>query len=263
MRQELRERFIAHPGELGTAREEIIRSFLRAYLPRRFEISSGFVFDSAGRLSRQIDIIIADESICPRFEIPGGKRIYPCEAVLAIGQIRSTLTSESSLREAIENLASATLLDRSANGRAIDPQTREVLDPGRNHLDRIFSFLWISGDALLAETARDYLWTHLLETAPQGWPNLVLALDQYLITFCCDGGVCPNPYDARGLVLQRAHQDDELLLRFYNLLGQALATTRTSCFPYWSYLQQARQWNAEITHGLDDPPPLLSNITRG
>lgn len=51
MKADLRERLIAHPGELGTDREEVIRSFLRAYLPKRFEVSTGFVFDVNGTVS--------------------------------------------------------------------------------------------------------------------------------------------------------------------------------------------------------------------
>jgi hypothetical protein len=82
MSRDLKEQLISHPGELGTEREEVLRSFLRLHLPRRFEVSTGFIFDSAGNLSKQLDIIIADSLVFPRFETPGGKRIYPCECVV-------------------------------------------------------------------------------------------------------------------------------------------------------------------------------------
>ena len=62
MRENLAERMVAHPGELGVGREEIIRRFLRAYIPARFEVSTGFVFDSKGNLSKQLDIVIANAS---------------------------------------------------------------------------------------------------------------------------------------------------------------------------------------------------------
>src|SRR6266704_3314125 len=90
MSADLKERLISHPGEVGTDREEIIRGFLRSYLPKRFEVSTGFVFDSKGGLSKQLDIIIADSLVCPRFETLGGKRIYPCECVVSVGQVRSS-----------------------------------------------------------------------------------------------------------------------------------------------------------------------------
>lgn len=56
-------------------------------------------------------------------------------------------------------------------------------------------------------------------------PN-VIALDKYLITFHCDGGVCPNLMDASGIAYQRPSVDDKLLMRSDTLLGQAIAVTR-------------------------------------
>jgi hypothetical protein len=89
MADELKQRLVPHRGELGTAREEIVRQFLRSYLPRRFEISSGFVFDAHGNLSQQLDVIIADGMMCPRFSVAGGVHFYPCEAVIAVGQVNA------------------------------------------------------------------------------------------------------------------------------------------------------------------------------
>jgi hypothetical protein len=117
MRADLAERMVEHPGELGTGREEIIRRFLRSYIPARFDVSTGFVFDSKGNVSKQLDIIIANALLCPRFETAGGNRFYPCESVVAVGQVKSSLTSDTALQSALENLESVKELDRSANGR--------------------------------------------------------------------------------------------------------------------------------------------------
>ena len=78
MRADLAGRMVEHPGELGAGREEIIRRFLRSYIPARFDVSTGFVFDSKGNVSKQLDIIIANALLCPRFETAGGNRFYPC-----------------------------------------------------------------------------------------------------------------------------------------------------------------------------------------
>jgi hypothetical protein len=51
--------------------------FLRAYIPARFDVSTGFVFDSKGNVSKQLDIVIANALVCPRFETAGGNRFYP------------------------------------------------------------------------------------------------------------------------------------------------------------------------------------------
>jgi hypothetical protein len=261
MKTDLRERLISHPGELGTSREEIIRDFLRSYLPRRFEISTGFAFDSAGHLSQQLDIVIADASICPRFENAGKKRLFPCEVVSAVGEIKSSLTSIKELRAALDNLASAKRLDRSANGEALDCNTLEKLDPKSNHLDQIFTFLLITGKCLSETTVRDGLIAFLEENEPSVWPNVIIALEKYLVTFCCDSGICPNPLDARGIAIQKDTDKNDILMHFYLLLARALDATRVSSMPYSAYLKDNRNWNADVWHSCSEyPPPFLSSF---
>jgi len=264
MRAELAERLLEHPGELGIGREEILRKFLRAYIPSRFEVSTGFVFDSKGNVSKQLDIVIANALVCPRFETAGGNRFYPCESVVAVGQVKSSLTSEAELRSALQNLESVKDLDRSADGKAFDWQRGETIDHLNNHLHQIFTFLLICGKAMKDRAMHVKLMDHVLSTAPHLWTNVVLALDQYVVTFHCKAGVCPNPMDARGLALQRASKEDELLMRFYLLLGQAIEVTRVSGLPYWEYLSAANSWSGEVHFAAtDDPPPLLSALTTG
>ena len=262
MRADLAERLINHPGQLGGGREEILRRFLRDYLPKRFEVSSGFVFDSGGKISRQLDVIVADAGICPRFEIQGGSRVYPCESVVAVGQVKSSLTSKAEFLAAMENLASAKRLDRAAFGRpAVDGGGS--LEPSRSHLDEVFTFLFISGRAMARVTMHELLVDYVSSTPITSWPNVVLALDRYLATFCCDNGVCSNPYDARGIAMQPKRPNDELLVRFYLLLGSAISAIRVSDLPYWDYLQDARSWTADVYSSTENPPPYLQTLTIG
>ena len=80
--------------------------------------------------------------------------------------------------------------------------------------------------------------------------------------FCCDGGVCPNPLDARGIALQS--DDGILLMLFYLLLGRAIEVTRVSGVSYWEYLNTATRWSPEIWHETyEDPPRHLVSITSG
>src|SRR6185436_19826719 len=109
------ERLIPNALEFGTNREEIVREFLSLHLPKRFGVSTGFVFDSNGAISKQMDIVIYDCNDCPRFETVGGKYFFPCEAVVAVGQVKSRLNSKSEFLESLENLKSAKVLNRSAD----------------------------------------------------------------------------------------------------------------------------------------------------
>lgn len=266
MKQDLAHRLIAHPGELGSDREEIVRQFLRAYLPKRFEISTGFVFDCHGRISGQIDIVIFNSLSCPRFETPGGVRFFPCESVVAVGQVKSSLRRQRDLDEAIQNLESVKSLDRSAGGRAIDVESGERLNNLDNHRDQIFGFILVAGKALAPDSLHERFLHYTVGSQPHLWPNVILVLGSCLITFCCDDGVCPNPMHARGVALQLAGSEDLLLDRFYVLLGRALQSTRISSLPYWEYLQRARKWDAKVFYAATgdegEPPPYLSSVPR-
>jgi len=264
MSDDLAERLISHPGELGADREQIIRQFLRTYLPTRFDISNGFVFDSAGNVSKQLDIIVSNSLVCPRFETAGGTRFFPCESVVAVGQVKSSLNSRRVFREAIANLESVKSLDRSAGGKAIDTRHTEKIDHLRNHLHQIFTFVFVVGETMEEDTVQTELMNYVLATEPHLWPNIIFALKKYLATFCCDYGICPNPMDARGVALQSASEDDDLLMRFYVLLGGAIEETRVSAFSYWDYLHGARPWSAQVWYSPNgDPPPYLHSLPRG
>jgi hypothetical protein len=261
MRADLHERLIPHAGELGTAREEVIREFLRSYLPKRFEIASGFAFDASGNASRQLDIIIADALTCPRFEAAGGARFYPCEAIVAVGQVKSSLTSVAEFEEALENLASAKRLDRSASGSAVDWRTAEPIDNILNHRHQVFTFLFVTSDILSEEAVRDALFEFVQANDPHVWPNVIIAVNHYLATFCCDGGICPNPMCARGIAFQDNTEERDILMYFYLLLGRALDATTVGSMPYREYLRHAQQFNARVWHSTtDNPPPFLSSI---
>ena len=265
MVSELRESLIPHRGELGLAREEVIRKFLRAYLPKRYEVSSGFVFDSTGDVSQQLDVIITDSTIAPRFETAGGIRFYPCESVVAVGQIKSQLSSQRELWGAIENVRSVSLLDRSAGGHAVCVNTGEPIDHTQNHLHRIFTFIFIIDRAISSDTATSVLLEAVQRSHPHEWPNLIFSLKHYLITYCCDQGICPNTMHARGISTVKVGDNSEGLLRFYLLLTQAISTTSVARMSSWEYLHEfanlsgATVVTSATTNG--EPPPYLDTLT--
>lgn len=84
------------PASVGAAREHAVREKLEKILPGQVGIGSGFVFDSYGHTSKQTDIIIYEKGICPVFSIEGTPETtyYPCEGVIAIGEIKSTLDTD-------------------------------------------------------------------------------------------------------------------------------------------------------------------------
>ena len=53
-------------GEVGTLIEEMFRSYLAEILPEKIGVSHGFVMDSDGGESQQMDIILYDKMSTPR-----------------------------------------------------------------------------------------------------------------------------------------------------------------------------------------------------
>ena len=173
------------------------------------------------------------------------------------------MSSIDTFDSAIRNLETAKALDRSANGTAIDNRYEEPWNQFDNHLHQIFSFIFVTERALDDETIVMQMLERVTAQSPHLWPNVIFALDQYLCTYRCDEGVCTNPNHARGVAIQRACNDDEILMRFYLLLGRALDAIRVSSFPYWEYLYQAKTWPADVHYACtDNPPPYLSSIVR-
>lgn len=263
MRLDLAQRLVGHPGELGREREEVVREFLRRYLPKRFEIATGFVFDAHEKVSEQVDIIIADSFRCPRFETVGGTRYFPCESVVAVGQVKSSLTSTEQFRAALLNLESVKELDRSGGGRARDQATCEPIEQLANHLHQIFTFVLVTGKSLSRMIATETMMEFVLERDAHLWPNVALAMDQWLLTYCCDEGVCPNPMHSRGVASQPADGQQDLVMRFYLLLARAIEVTAVANLPYSAYLHRMGDWTAEVSFSTrDTPPPYLESIPR-
>lgn len=261
MRDDLRQQLVSHPGELGLGREEIIRKFLRENLPERFLVSTGFVFDCHGTLSKQIDLIIADKHACANFTTSGGTRFFPCEAVVAVGQVKSRMDKMETLYDAMENLESVKYLDRSSGGMSKDSRYGESIDHTMNHLHQIFSFVFVTGKSLAADTVGSTYLEYVVGRPAHSWTNIIFSLDKFLVTFCCDHGICPNPMDARGVSVQKSSNKSDLLINFFVLLGYAIEATRVGGFHYWQYLRDATIFEGNVYHPLfDDAPPYLSSL---
>lgn len=101
------------PVAVGEAMEQPVKDQLEQILPRGIGVGSGFVIDGDGNTSRQTDVVLYEKDICPTFSInkTPGTTFYPCEGVIAAGQVKSLLTKQM-LREEFEKVASVKRLKR-------------------------------------------------------------------------------------------------------------------------------------------------------
>lgn len=101
------------PIAVGDAMEQPVRAQLKNILPSGIAVGSGFIIDSYGSTSRQTDIVLYERDICPVFSINNtpNTTYYPCEGVIAVGQVKSVL-NKTQLREEFEKIASVKRLKR-------------------------------------------------------------------------------------------------------------------------------------------------------
>lgn len=97
-----------NPTDMGTIRESALKKFLISHLPKRCDIvSGGFIFDSEGNKSKQLDLIITNDLTLQfkQFEENAGKSFAAIEGCYAIISVKSTLT-KSKLYECLEEFSS-------------------------------------------------------------------------------------------------------------------------------------------------------------
>ena len=101
------------PVTVAAAMEQPIRAQMEQILPRGIKIGSGFIIDSQGGTSRQTDLVLFEREICPVFSINDTPETtyYPCEGVIAVGEVKSTLDNQS-LEDAFDKIASVKKLKR-------------------------------------------------------------------------------------------------------------------------------------------------------
>jgi hypothetical protein len=79
---------VTHPGAKGDGSELHWKEMLSGFLPSRYLVSKGFVVDSTGCRSEQIDVIIHDHVFSPLLWENGGHLYVPAESVYAVFEVK-------------------------------------------------------------------------------------------------------------------------------------------------------------------------------
>jgi hypothetical protein len=223
----------------GESREKALIALLRKYLPKRVEIDGGFVIDANGGTSKQQDVVIYDRTVGTVFEVNSVK-YYPCESVIAVGEVKANILSTEKLIEALENIRSVKQLDRSNNGT-----NQVVTGPGISltqlikfdptlHRDQILGFIFTS-----ATLTKDYLPQALQNFNSNNprkvWPNLFCDFKRMLISYRTPEGLYPSAMEANSLYYTEDSEIKDLLLLFYCILANFVEEAHVTRPNYFSY----------------------------
>lgn len=107
---------LEHPITKGEHCESAWIDFFRSFLPNKYAVDKGFVFDHKGNVSEQIDIIIYDSLYAPlMFGTDAGEKFITAESVYAVFESKPKIDKET-LEYAKYKINSVTALKRTSRG---------------------------------------------------------------------------------------------------------------------------------------------------
>jgi hypothetical protein len=229
---------IDHPVLSGESREHALTALLQKYLPQRVGVSRGIVIDAHGAESRQQDVVIYDRTVGTVFEI-NSIRHFPCESVIAVGEVKANITSVATLTDALEKIRSVKTLDRSNGGQnkittgpGISLKGVEF-NPSKNHRDQILGFVFTSS-SLAKETLLERIQSYNAQHPRTEWMNLFCDFKKYLVSYECDS-LYPSAMDAKYLYCTKESEVPDLLLLFYCILATFVEEAHVARPLYFSY----------------------------
>lgn len=96
---------IQHSGEQGRENELSLARLLTNFLPRRYSVGSGLLIDSNDDSSKQMDIVVFDQSDAPALLAQTTQVLFPIEDVRACIEVKTTI-AKSEVEDAGEKFSS-------------------------------------------------------------------------------------------------------------------------------------------------------------
>lgn len=118
---------LSHPTSQGDQCEGKWIEFLRSFLPNRYAAAKGFVFDSGGSISDQIDVIIYDPHHSPLIFIgENGEHYVTAESVYAVFEVKQK-ADNGNMTYAQEKISSVRDMHRTSreiisSGQIVEPR---------------------------------------------------------------------------------------------------------------------------------------------
>jgi hypothetical protein len=166
-----------HAAESGAEAELILKAFLKARLPRRFDIESGLVVNTDGTISSQTDLIIFDALNSPVYRQGPKVHILPRDNVAVVIEVKSKLNKDQ-LKDAAKKIASVKRLRPTPITNVDQPVTFGDMIM-TNTLGCVFAFDSYTSLDTLADNLKEI--NSAYDSAD--WIDLVVVLDKGYIGY--------------------------------------------------------------------------------
>ena len=156
----------------------MLNKFLKAHLPRRFDVESGFVIGRGGILSRQTDLIIFDALDSPIYRRGPRVQIIPRDCVAAVVEVKSKLNKDE-LVDVAAKIASVKQIKASPITNVDQPVTFAPTIM-TNTFGCVFAFDSYTSLEALANALREINSTY----NSNNWIDLVVVLNRASLLYC-------------------------------------------------------------------------------
>lgn len=226
---------LSHPGLRGASFEESFRGFLRSYLPKSLDVSTGVLVDSHGGHSRQLDVIISDAAKTPVFYSVGETRVVPVECAYMVIEVKANLDA-AALQGCFDNMLSVRALEKRAYVRPSGPIRNAVVAYGQEWEIYPVNYFVFAFDSVDLMTIAEHLCARTLADALPFERRIdsICVLDKGVIcNLLPDGAYDALPQPGSGWNVCRT---PDALLLFYTLLSRYFNQTWLPSFQFREYL---------------------------
>ena len=227
------------PVLVGSARETAVRSKFENIFPQSIGVSTGCVIDVENHTSKQTDIIIYEKDICPVFSINDTPEssYYPCESVIAVGEVKSTLGTNE-LLDSFAKIESVKQLKRFGNEgnsfrsycsrTVLFGSSEERYDQMKKPLDQIYGFvicekIGLSKDTFLGKCAEE-----IRKHPSYVVPNIIVSLHDGALIYLDSKNhrACTTPEGADSIyfVNKDGENFQQLLANLYSMITRGRTT---------------------------------------
>jgi hypothetical protein len=162
----------SHSGEKGQRRENALAEVLREFLPQKYGVASGEILTATDQVSKQMDIIIYDCLHSPTLADASDSKVIPAEAVYAVIEVKPNLKSARDMQAALDNIASAKSLSRTAVVASHGGHRQHHGPKGNSPLlGAIFTY----GDHWSTERLGDEMLSRCDKQPQMEWPDVICA----------------------------------------------------------------------------------------
>jgi hypothetical protein len=228
-----------HSGLKGSSFEEIFRDFLRGYLPKTLDVSTGIIIDSKGNSSKQLDVIISDSAKTPIFYKSGDIRVVPVEGVFSVIEVKACLNSQE-LTKTFNNMLSVRKLEKISYVKPTGIITYSTKLYGREWE------IWPINYYLFAFTSTDLTELTISLDRMQEEASLPEFSRIDMVCVLDKGVICNQLEDGKFNALPEPNSklflchSSKALLLFYTLMSRYLFQTWLPNFKFVEYLGQLR-----------------------